>query len=499
MDSSIENLPKLSAVIPSKNRSNVLLEALKRLNEGRCIPDEVIVVDDCSDTPISSEVSVDSYSFELRLLRNETAMGACVARNRGIRAAKHPILLLMDDDVWPDREMVYYHKYYHVKHDDPGYTVIGRVIFDPMLPYTPLLRFLEASGPHSVMASQKEGQPCAVVTANISLKHRFLKDKRLFDESFPFNRNEDTEFGQRLMLSGLRSYFHCAPCATHHSPLRIEGWLRVLNQSGQCKAHWSTIGPDDCTFTTSLPRVLETRRLRSAFEAAHDAMLQLWGPDFLDTDVGMLSGDELEFFDRFMEFSQGRHVEYGMYDYYARRIPGFVDMADCYDRAMCSSKEAFDGIISEYMERCGDFIPGLYAGMELCHRKQRHDLITLKNFSENRWCGVQYARAQLKIGHAKKALTLFNQILETTAHRRLIDVALHGFILEALDRGLRENQLSPVEVRSAIDNAFFIEEFRRIPSLRNIAGTTDGLLPRVRGGDDRFSQLRSHWEMLYRQ
>ncbi len=496
---SIDKLPKLSVVIPSKNRCDVLLEALNRLNEGRCLPEEVIVVDDCSDTPISREVHADGYSYELKLIRNEPGMGASVARNRGIRAAKYPVLLLMDDDVWPDREMVYYHKYYHLKHDDPGYTVVGRVIFDPMLPYTPLLRFLEASGPHSVMASQQEGQSCAVVTANISLKRRFLEGKRLFDESFPFNRNEDTEFGQRLMLSGLRSYFHFAPCATHHSPLQIEGWLRVLNQSGQCKAHWSAIGPDDCTFTTALPRVLDMRHRRSAFEAAHDAMLKRWGPDFLEADVGTLSWDELEFFDRFMEFSQGRHVEYGMYDYYVQHIPGFGDMADRYDRAARSSKEAFDGIISEYMESCKAFVPGLYAGMELCHLKQRHDLITLQALPENRWCGVQYARAQLKVGNTKKALTLFNQILETTAHRRLVDVALHRFILETIDRGLHENQLGQAEVRSAIDNVFFFEEFRRIPSLRNIAGITDGLLPRVRIGDERFSQLHSHWGLLCQQ
>jgi hypothetical protein len=113
-----------------------------------------------------------------------------------------------------------------------------------------------------------------LVTANVSMKRRFLDGKRLFDESFPFNRNEDTEFGQRLMLDGFNPRFHNAASATHHSPLELDGWLRTLNQSGQCKAYWAVRDPDGCVFSAHLGEVLGKERKRRLFEERHAAVLK---------------------------------------------------------------------------------------------------------------------------------------------------------------------------------------------------------------------------------
>ena len=106
MTTSRKNLPMISVVIPTHNRSNLLPQALKSVLNQTYSSVEIIVVDDASAE--GTQELLTGYGRNhgnIRILRNETAQGPCRSRNMGIEAARGELIsFLDDDDEWlPDR------------------------------------------------------------------------------------------------------------------------------------------------------------------------------------------------------------------------------------------------------------------------------------------------------------------------------------------------------------------------------------------------------------
>jgi glycosyltransferase involved in cell wall biosynthesis len=91
-----ETRPKISVVIPAYGRQQSLAAAVRSALAEIAEGDEVIVVDDGSDPPLT--VAPDP---RLRLIRSDRNRGAAAARNRGITEADYPLIAFLDsDDVW---------------------------------------------------------------------------------------------------------------------------------------------------------------------------------------------------------------------------------------------------------------------------------------------------------------------------------------------------------------------------------------------------------------
>ncbi len=89
---------RISVVIPSYNRRHTLERALQSVLEQSSAVDEIILVDDGS-TDASGEM-VNQQFPEVRILQ-QTNQGVSAARNRGIDAAQHEWIALLDsDDSW---------------------------------------------------------------------------------------------------------------------------------------------------------------------------------------------------------------------------------------------------------------------------------------------------------------------------------------------------------------------------------------------------------------
>ncbi len=100
-----ETHPRVSVVIPTCNRREVLGRCLEALSGQVHTDFEVIVVDDCStdDTPaFLIEFAGGHPGLDLRWLRNETHAGANPSRNRGIRAAAGELVAFLDSDCIAD-------------------------------------------------------------------------------------------------------------------------------------------------------------------------------------------------------------------------------------------------------------------------------------------------------------------------------------------------------------------------------------------------------------
>ena len=94
--------PKVSVVIPTRNRSASLLRLLQSLRNSRRldrIPLEVIVVDNGSADGTAAVLQEESAGWPLLRVLYEGRAGKNFALNKGIRETRGEILCLMDDDI----------------------------------------------------------------------------------------------------------------------------------------------------------------------------------------------------------------------------------------------------------------------------------------------------------------------------------------------------------------------------------------------------------------
>jgi len=99
---------KVSIVIPTFRRPEMLRRLLTSIAAQTYTAYEVIVVDDCSPIAEYSEVIGDARAQFPRFtfLRNEANRGAPHSRNRGIGYARGPLVALVDDDdEWLPRKL----------------------------------------------------------------------------------------------------------------------------------------------------------------------------------------------------------------------------------------------------------------------------------------------------------------------------------------------------------------------------------------------------------
>jgi len=85
-------VPRVSVVIPTHNRPELLNVAIGSVLEQGVDGVEIVVVDDGSDPPIKLDME------GLIVVREPTPGGPAAARNRGVAAASAPLIAFLDDD-----------------------------------------------------------------------------------------------------------------------------------------------------------------------------------------------------------------------------------------------------------------------------------------------------------------------------------------------------------------------------------------------------------------
>ena len=97
-------LPNVSVIVPTRNRAETVVKAVKGILAVSYPEFEVIVVNDGS-TDNTRELLEKSFgkNKKVTLLNFSGNQGVCKARNAGIRKARYPIIVNMDHDCIPEK------------------------------------------------------------------------------------------------------------------------------------------------------------------------------------------------------------------------------------------------------------------------------------------------------------------------------------------------------------------------------------------------------------
>jgi len=240
---------ELSVVLATYNRSETLRKTLDCLAAQTISPDsfEVIVIDDGSpdDTGSVVEALIPTMPYQLSYLRHDNS-GPGYTQNRGIRAAKGDILLIMADDVWLDPGALRAHLDWHRKHPEPEVAILGRVIQSPLVNDSAFIRKWEPNR----MDGLEDGMelPSSMFWANnITCKRDFLLEHEMFSEEVGDHgphHHHDSELGYRLAKHGLRIFFSYDAWGYHYHPYTLEQAIERWYQRGLNHHHYMEIVPD---------------------------------------------------------------------------------------------------------------------------------------------------------------------------------------------------------------------------------------------------------------
>lgn len=232
----------VSIVIPTYQRRARLERLLNGLatQSHRLDRIEVIVVDDGSSDGTFDWLRVATPPFAMRVFAQQNA-GPGAARNRGIAEATAPLVLFLDDDVVPDRDLVAAHVAAHER-------IADAVVIGPMLPPASTwrrpawIRWEEERVLAQYRAMREGVYPCTprqFFTANASVPRARLVASGGFDARFA--RAEDVELGYRLKDSGMQFVFAPEARVWHFPDRSFAGWRRVPYQYGRADVAMSRI------------------------------------------------------------------------------------------------------------------------------------------------------------------------------------------------------------------------------------------------------------------
>jgi glycosyltransferase involved in cell wall biosynthesis len=205
---------QVSVIIPTYNRKLILGKVLDSLLAQTFAANayEIVVADDGGNDGTEELILAnrDLNRVKFTFLRQENK-GPAAARNLAIRRASGELLLLLDDDVVAARNLLETHVAAH-RGLGPWDGVKGALVSPPEYGQSPLLRYLERTGPQSGL---RDGQQLdhQHFTPNLSVKRETLLRVGLFNERLKIG--EDLDLGYRLQEAGLRLHY-CQQAVAYH-------------------------------------------------------------------------------------------------------------------------------------------------------------------------------------------------------------------------------------------------------------------------------------------
>lgn len=207
---------EISVVVPTYGRSEILRTLLSALDQQTLSTDrfEVVVVDDGTVPPI--EIDVAAHAYSITLLRQANA-GPGAARNLAFEHVRAPLVLILNDDAVPARDLLAGHVAAHAS-APPKTAILGSFPFTANSMRSPFVRLLSQTTLLFDYVRMKDRGTYGwqnFWTCNLSLPLQALRDVDGFDVTFREAICEDVELGYRLGQRGWRVHYRADLVCEH--------------------------------------------------------------------------------------------------------------------------------------------------------------------------------------------------------------------------------------------------------------------------------------------
>ena len=199
---------KVSVVIPTYQREQVLVDTLHALLRQTTPPSEILVVDQTPkhEPDVHAQLQAWSDLGVVRWIKRETP-GIVEAMNTGFAQACGGIVLFLDDDILPVDELVEMHVQAHELHPDV-WAVAGQVLQPGEEPAIGSGRGtttgLRADLDFCFNASEPSEKIKNVMAGNLSVKREAVRDLGGFDTNYlpPISFRFESDFARRIVAAG---------------------------------------------------------------------------------------------------------------------------------------------------------------------------------------------------------------------------------------------------------------------------------------------------------
>lgn len=199
----------ISVVIPTYRREQVLLDTLNYLFPLLPQASEVLVIDQTEVHDHETDAALHAWAAAGRIRWIRLGKPSIThAMNRGLLAARHDIVLFLDDDIRPEATLLEAHVSAQSRH--PGGLVAGRVI----QPWQEDCNFDESGEFH--FAATRPALIREFMGGNFSVRRRLALSLGGFDENFVrVAYRFEAEFAQRYCAGGRQIAFEPRACLHH--------------------------------------------------------------------------------------------------------------------------------------------------------------------------------------------------------------------------------------------------------------------------------------------
>lgn len=212
-----EDKYKISLIMPTYNRLDILKESLSRI-EKQALPKEdfnLIIADDGSSD--GTKEFLEEYSkhapVNFKFFCSDHS-GPASARNTALANAEGKIILSVGDDMLMDEDFVQNHLRFHEEYPHAGHACLGMVEWAKDIGITPLMKFITGEGGEQFGYAGLDRKDIDKLgyeyfwSSNISFKRLLPLTYGLFnDKIFRHAMWEDIELGHRLADAGLVIHF----------------------------------------------------------------------------------------------------------------------------------------------------------------------------------------------------------------------------------------------------------------------------------------------------
>jgi glycosyltransferase involved in cell wall biosynthesis len=238
--------PRISVVIPTRDRAGLLASALASLERQTLAPGayEVIVVDDESVDGTEALCRGWGGGISLRYYRQSHA-GSAVAKNLGLFLSNAEVVLFFDDDDVACESFLEEHLKAHAAYPDARVSILSFTTWHPGLTVTPVMDYLVNIGQFLFSyASLSDRQLLGwqhFWTGRISCKRSFLAHFGIFSRRM--RRVEDIELGYRLARHGHQIRYWSDARSFMLRPITFHDFCRRAENDGRALAELKAIHP----------------------------------------------------------------------------------------------------------------------------------------------------------------------------------------------------------------------------------------------------------------